>query len=126
MQGLWVSMLMVNQTPRPLFKLDIEECEYLQGLISLYRVTGKLNENTDIGITRESYKDGYTLVGFYVDPTTSADFRYLGVPKEGHTRLNIKFKSYLKDPVTVILYATFSETVETDEARNVKTEDLKK
>lgn len=113
-------------TPRPPFKLDIEECDYLQGLISLYRVTGKLNENTDIGITRESYKDGYTLVGFDVDPTTSADFRYLGVPKEGHTRLDIKFKSYLKDPVTVILYATFPETVEIDEARNVKIEDLKK
>ena len=87
-------------TPRPPFKLDIEECDYLQGLISLYRITGKLNENTDIGITRESYKDGYTLVGFDVDPTTSADFRYLGVPKEGHTKLNIKFKSYLKDPVS--------------------------
>ena len=98
----------------------------VQGLLSLYRVTGKLNENTDIGITRESYKDGYTLVGFDVDPTTSADFRYLGVPKEGHTRLDIKFKSYLKDPVTIILYATFPETVEIDEARNVKIEDLKK
>ena len=66
-----------------------------------------------------SYKDSYALVGF------DADFRYLGVTKEGHTRPDIKFKSYLKDPVTVI-YATFSETVEIDEARNVKIEDLKK
>lgn len=66
------------------------------------------------------------MVGFDVNPATSADFRYLGVPKEGHTRLDIKFKSYLKYPVTVILYATSPETVEIDEARNVKKEDLKK
>ena len=99
----------VNGEPtlRPPFKLDIEECDYLQGLLSLYRVTGKLNENTDIGITRESYTSVYTLVGFDVDPITSADFRYLEIPKEGHTRLDVKFKSYLRELFTVIFYATF-------------------
>ena len=92
----------------------------LQGLLSLYRVSGKLMENTDIGITRESYREGYNLLGFDVDPMTSADFRYLGMPKNGHTKLNIRFKSHLEDPVTLILYATFPETMEIDEARNVK------
>ena len=51
-------------------------------------------ENTDIGITRESYREGYNLLGFDVDPMTSADFRYLGMPKNGHTKLNIRFKSF--------------------------------
>ena len=26
-------------------------------------------ENTDIGITRDSYREGYNLIGFDVDPT---------------------------------------------------------
>ena len=77
-------------------------------------------ENTDIGITRESYREGYNLLGFDVDPMTSADFRYLGMPKNCHTKLNIRFKSHLEDPVTLILYVTFPETMETDEARNIK------
>ena len=48
-------------------------------------------ENSDIGITRETYRQGYTLIGFDVDPTTSPDFRYVGKPREGHTKLEIRF-----------------------------------
>ena len=54
---------------------------------SLYKITGKTMENSDIGITRETYRQGYTLIGFDVDPTTSPDFRYVGKPREGHTNL---------------------------------------
>ena len=72
-------------TPRESIKMDVENGQYLQGLISWYQVLGKLMENSDIGITRENYKQGYTLIGFDVDPTTFADFRYIGKPRQGHT-----------------------------------------
>ena len=77
-------------------------------------------ENTDIGITRDSYRGGYNLLGFDVDPTTSPNFRYISMPHQGHTKLNLRFKSHLEDPVTLILYATFPETMEIDQTRNVK------
>ena len=109
-------------TPRESIKMDVENGQYLQGLISLYRVSGKLMENSDIGISRENYKQGYTLIGFDVDPTTSADFRYLGKPRQGHTKLEIKFKEALPDPVTLILYATFPEVMTIDQSRNVQLE----
>ena len=48
--------------------------------------------SVDIGITRETYQQGYTLIRFDVDHTTSPDFRYLGKPCEGHTKLDIRFK----------------------------------
>ena len=48
--------------------MDVENGDYLQGLLSLYRVSGKHMENTDIGITRDSYREGYNLIGFDVDP----------------------------------------------------------
>ena len=79
-------------------------------------------ENSDIGITRETYRQGYTLIGFDVDPTTSPDFRYVGKPREGHTKLEIRFKNSLPSPVTVILYATFPEIMTIDQARNVRLE----
>ena len=107
-------------TPRTPFTLDVDNGDYLQGLLSLYRVSGKLMENTDIGITRDSYMEGYNLLGFNIDPTTSPDFRYIGMPKQGHTKLNIRFKSHLEDPVTLILYATFPETKEIDQTSNVR------
>ena len=100
--------------------MDVENGDYLQGLLSLYRVSGKLMENTDISITIDSYREGYNLIGFDVDHTTSSDFRYTGMPKQGHTKLNLRFKKDLEDPVTLILYATFPETMEIDQTRNVK------
>ena len=103
-------------TPRPSFKLDVANGTYPQGLNSSYKISGKTMENTDIGITRETYKEGYTLIGFDVDPTTSPDFRYVGKPREGHTKLEIRFKNGLPTPVTVILYATFPEIMTIDEA----------
>ena len=109
-------------TPHPAYKLDLENGIYLQGLNSLYKITGKTMENSDIGITRDTYQQGYTLVGFDVDPTTSPDFHYVGKPREGHTKLEIRFKRGLPAPVTVILYATFPENMTIDQARNVRLE----
>ena len=109
-------------TPRESIKMDVENGQYLEGLISLYRMSGNLMENSDIGISWENYKQGYTLIGFDVDPTTSADFRYIGKPHQGHTKLEIKFKDPLPDPVTLILYATFPEVMTIDQTRNVQLE----
>ena len=109
-------------TPRPAYKLDLENGIYLQGLNSLYKITGKTMETSDIGITRETYQQGYTLIGFDVDPTTSPDFRYVGKPREGHTKLEIRFQNGLPSPVTAILYATFPEIMTIDQARNVRLE----
>ena len=110
-----------ESTPRPSFKLDVENEIYIQGLNSLYKITSKTMENSDIGITRDTYRQGYTLIGFDVDPT-SPDFRYVGKPREGHTKLKIRFKKGLPAPVTVILYATFPEIMTIDQARNVRLE----
>ena len=109
-------------TPRPAFKLDLANGIYIQGLNSLYKITGKTMENSDIGITRDTYQQGYTLIGFDVDPTTSPDFRYVGKPREGHTKLEVRFKNGLPNPVTVILYATFPEIMTIDQSRNVRLE----
>ena len=55
-------MLMVNLHQGEPLKLNIYDCDYLIGLLSLYRVAGKLGENTDIGIDRENYRMGlYTF-----------------------------------------------------------------
>ena len=59
---------------------------------------------------------------FYVDPMTSPDFHYVGKAREGHTKLEIRFKNGLPSPVTVIFYATFPEIMTIDQARNVHLE----
>ena len=44
-------------TPHPAFHLDVENGTFFQGLNSLYKISGKTMENSDIGITRDSYQE---------------------------------------------------------------------
>ena len=113
-------------TPQPPIKMDVENGNFLQALVGLYKVTGKMMDDTDIGINRENYAQGYSLIGFNIDPTTSSDFRYLGKPRQGHTKLELTFKKALPEPITIILYATFPETMTIDETRNVRLENKEK
>ena len=106
-------------TPKPPLRFNMANNQFIEGLLSLYRITGKNMEDTDIGISRKMWKDGLALIGFDVDPTTSADYRYLGIPKQGHTRLNIKLREPTSHSVTIIIYATFPSRIEIDAQRNV-------
>ena len=108
-----------HPVPHAPFKFDPKDSGYLQGLESLYRLTGKLNEDTSIAIDRNNYRQGYWLMGFAVDPTTSPDFHYLGKKMCGVTRLSIDFHKPLADTVTLILYATFPEVMHIDHTRLV-------
>ena len=104
-------------TPKRPIRLDVKNNKYLDGLLSLYRVTDKIWDNTDLGITRQTYKDGLTLLGFDVDPTSSSDFRYIGVTKIRHTRLELKFHKEISKPLVCIVYATFPGVIQINEAR---------
>ena len=102
-------------TPKCPYRFNIENNQFIEGLQSLYKVTGKNWEDTDIGITRKMWKEGMALVAFDIDPTTATDFRYLGIPKLGHTHINLKLKSASHTPVAVIVYTAFPGRVEIDD-----------
>ena len=105
--------------PHAPFTFDPKDCGYLQGLESLYRLTGKLNEDTSLAIDRSNYRQGYWLMAFAVDPTTSPDFHYIGKQMCGVTRLSLDFHKPLTETVTLIVYATFPEVMHIDETRLV-------
>ena len=108
-----------KQKPRRGYNFDIDNNVFLEGLMSLYKTTGKAWENTDIGIDRSTWPIGNALIAFDVDPTSSPDFIYLGKPKFGHTRMEICFKDPVKEAITLVLYAIFPARVEIDKPRNV-------
>ena len=60
------------------------------------------------------------MIGFDVDPTSSSDFRYIGVTKIGHTRLELKFKNAITRPLVCVVYATFPGILQINEARVVE------
>jgi hypothetical protein len=107
-------------TPEQPLTVDMTESNYLRGYLSLYKVAGKLNDDTDIGITRTSYREGYNLFGFNVDPTASYDMSNLGKSKTGITKLDLNFKNALPHNITVVVYAVFPEVMEIDFERVVR------
>ena len=106
-------------TPKRPYKYNIDNNQFLEALQSLYKITGKNGEDADVGISRKMWKEGMALTAFDVDPTTASDFRYLGIPKLGHTRISLKLKKPSPKPITVIIYAAFPGRVEIDDQRNV-------
>ena len=63
-------------TPTQPLEVNIKNGAYLEGYLSLFRVSGKLNDDIDFGIDRTAYRQGYNLFGFNVDPTTCEDMSY--------------------------------------------------
>ena len=106
-------------TPKESFKYDMTAGNFVDAFLSLSEITGKAWEDTDNGITKEMWKAGLALTAFDCDPTTANDFRYLGLPKRGHTRLTLNLKNARASASTVIIYATFPGRVEIDDMRNV-------
>ena len=49
-------------TPKCPYRFNINNNQFLEGLQSLYRVTGKNWEDTDIGITRQMWKEGFNSI----------------------------------------------------------------
>ena len=106
-------------TPKEAFQYDMEKNLFVDAFQSLSEITGKAWEDTDNGITKEMWKEGLALTAFDCDPTIANDFRYLGLPKRGHTRLTLKLKNSRRHAIMVIIYATFPGRVEIDDMRNV-------
>ena len=80
-------------TPKEAFQYNMEKNVFVDAFQSLSEITGKAWEDTENGITKEMWKEGLALAAFDCDPTTANDFRYLGLPKRGHTRLTLKLKN---------------------------------
>lgn len=109
-----------ESTPRQPINFDVRDSGYIEGLQSLYEVTGKWTKNTDIDISRESFRQGLFLIGFDIDGATSPNLTsFVGENKTGRTRLMVKFHKALPKNVTLIVYAAFQEVAQIDAARNV-------
>lgn len=107
-----------ESVPRQPYQFNVKDCGYIDGLQSLYEVAGKWNENTDLHITRDSYRQGLFLVGFDIDGSTSPNLTsYVGKVKAGRTRFNIKFHKALAKPIGLIVYAAFQEVAQIDASR---------
>ena len=95
--------------------LDFSSGKYLQSYTQLYR--GKGNVTSSARITREEYKDGYSLFVFDLAPQNQQDF--YPVTREGSVRIELRFKVPLPESTVMLTKVTYPGLFEIDYARNV-------
>lgn len=114
-----------NQTlPTDTMQMDLDGANYLIGLSSMYKVANKTFKDGGIRINRNNYREGYTLWGFNIDPTTNESVGNIGWKKKGQTELDIKFSKSLPETVILLVYGLFSQKIEIDHSRNVELKDI--
>ena len=110
-----------KQIPSKPLQPDFENNNTLRSYLSLYEVSGKLFQDTSLGISREEYAGGYALYGFDLTPDLS-ETGCFHLIKKGNIRLEVKFASALNVPVNCIIYAEFDSSISIDKNRSVLVE----
>ena len=90
----------------------------IMAYMSLYAGTGKLQRDEGNDITREDYKNGYSLYCFDLTPDLAEDDHF-NLAKEGNVRIDVKYGTALPNTINVIVYAEFENILEIDRNRNV-------
>ena len=106
------------QYPNKPLKPDFESNLYLRSYMTLFEGTNLLNADKGHGITRDSYKNGYTLYAFDLTPDM-AEGSHVDPIKHGNLRMDLHFKNALPETVNVIVYAEYDNVIQLDRARNV-------
>jgi len=91
---------------------------FIQAYNSLFSGTNKLNRDKGNCISRNDYKDGYSLYAFDLTVDLGED-NHFNLVKHGNLRLALKFSEALLDTVTVITFAEFDNVTKLDRNRNV-------
>ena len=110
-----------KQIPSKPLQPNFEQGNTLRSFLSLYEVSGKLFEDSSLGINREEYNGGYTLFGFDLTPDLS-ETGCFHLIRKGNIRLEVKFASALTQPVNAVIYAEFDSSIKIDKNRSVLVE----
>ena len=96
---------------------DFAGGKYLRSYTQLYKEGGGGNVGSSARITREEYKDGYSLFVFDLAPQNRQDF--YPVTREGSVRIELRFKEPLPESTVMLTKVTYPGLFEIDYARNV-------
>jgi hypothetical protein len=103
--------------PGSAIDMDFSKNEYLKAYFTLLHGMGKSFRNTNIGINRDEFANGYTLWAFDLTPDTSCGHSSLG--SDGEVRLDIKLESALTNAAALVCYSESDGIIAINKDRNV-------
>ena len=102
-------------TPSGPLSIDFAEGKYIHCYSQLYGE--KANFSSEARITREEYKEGYSLFTIDLAPQNYDDF--YPVMRDGCVRIELRFKSPLPESAVMITKVTYPGLFQIDYARNI-------
>jgi len=101
---------------QPSFSTD--KPHYAREYMGLLQALDIFNRNTDIDLTMDDYKGGYTLFGFNLTPDLCVAGHAQPI-RDGNLRLEVNFAEALSKTYNVIVFGIFDGRVEITKMRNV-------
>ncbi len=93
-----------TQIPPLGYNTDFENNVYLQCYTDLMQIAGKWNNNKNMGISREDYKNGHTLFGFDLTRGLIINTPFFKPGRKGTLRIEIRFKKALTESQNLYIY----------------------
>ncbi|XP_041351267.1 uncharacterized protein F54H12.2-like [Gigantopelta aegis] len=94
------------------------EAEDISAYVNLFEGVNRWGQDSGNYIKRSEFVLGHGLFVFSLEPVF-VDSDYLSLIKSGNLRLEVQFKSALKNTVSCIVYGEFPSLIEIDQTRNV-------
>jgi len=94
----------------------------IMGYRTLFKRSGIHHSNSGLQITPDKYINCFFMLVFDLTPDLAASEGHTSDPTTGHMRLELKFGSDLPDPISVLLYLEYDNSVLIDALRNVTTD----
>jgi hypothetical protein len=106
----------LHVTPlRPNYKMQL----YISSYNTLFSATGINYSDSGCDIDRDEYYQGYNLSAFDLTPDISSHEPHWNAQNSGSLRIEVQFHENLKQPITAIIFAEFSNLIEIDRHRVV-------
>lgn len=107
--------------PHKPYTLNFQDDMFLDALMTLHKMYSPDDRTlSPIGIDRETFKNGLTLIAFEVDPSAPTNLNhYWPIAKTGICKLEFYFKNAIPKAMNLMIYSTFPGMVEINEVREV-------
>jgi len=94
----------------------------VMGYSTLFEGSGIHHSNSGLQITPDKYINGFFMLVFGLTLDLAASEGHTSDPVTGNIRLELKFGKYFPDPISVLLYLEYDNSLRIDALRNVTTD----
>ena len=105
--------------PNQPLAMDFTHREYVTAYNALLETAERSDPLTEFDIMPQRFMDGFTILAFNLEASTSNSLDYWVKPTLGHSRLELRFGMALPESINIMMMGVYPQVLSIDKARNV-------